>query len=214
MRASVWRVWRTNGTNSRGRPKISWEKAVEDWRRSKDVLGEAVEDWMRAKCLESGRRQRTGPKRSWEKERQVSGEWDEQQRKAKDILGEGCGGLDEGDVWESVSGEWDEQQRKAKDILGEGCGGLDEGKCLESGTNSRRRPKISWEKAVEDWMRASVCGGLDEGKCLESGTNSRGRPKISWEKAVEDWMRASVWGVGRIAEEGQRDLGRRMWRTG
>ena len=77
-----------------------------------------------------------------------------------------------------MSGEWDEQQRKAKDILGEGC------------------------------------GGLDEGKCLESGTNSRGRPKRSWEKDVEDWMRASVWGVGRIAEEGQRDLGRRMWRTG
>ena len=72
-------------------------------------------------------------------------------------------------VWRvQESGEWDEQQ------------------------------KISWEKDVEDWMRASVwrvgrtaedmlgegCGGLDGGKCLESGTNSR------------------------------RYIGRRMWRTG
>ena len=32
---------------------------------------------------------------------QVSGEWDEQQRKAKVILGEGCGGLDEGKCLES-----------------------------------------------------------------------------------------------------------------
>ena len=80
--------------------------------------------------------------------------------------------------WGQVSGEWDEQQRKTKEILGEGC------------------------------------GGLDGGKCLESGTNSRGRPKRSWEKDVEDWMGASVWRVGRIAEEDQRDLGRRMWRTG
>ena len=103
-----------------------------------------------------------------------------------------------------VSGEWDEQQRKVKEILGEGCGGLDGGKCLESGTNSRGRSKKSWEKDVEDWMGASVgewdeqqrkakeilgegCGGLDGGKC---------------------------WRVGRTAEEGQRDLGRRMWRTG
>ena len=77
-----------------------------------------------------------------------------------------------------MSGEWDEQQMKAKEILGEGC------------------------------------GGLDGGKCLESGTNSRERPKRSWEKDVEDWMGASVWRVGRTAEEGQRDLGRRMWRTG
>ena len=75
-----------------------------------------------------------------------------------------------------MSGEWDEQM-KVKEILREGCGGLDEGKCLESGTNSRRRTKRSWEKDVEDWMRASV------------------------------------WRVGRIAEEGQRDLERRMWRT-
>ena len=49
-----------------------------------------------------------------------------------------------------MSGEWDEQQRKDKEIVGEGCGGLDEGKCLESGTNSRGRPKRSWEKDVED----------------------------------------------------------------
>ena len=178
-------------------------------------------------------------------------------RTAEDILGEGCGGLDEGKClesrtnsrrylgrrvwrtgWRHVSGEWEEQQkiswekdvedwmgasvwrvgRTAEDILGEGCGGLDGGKCLESGTNSRKylggrmwrtgwgqvsgewdeQQKISWEKDVEDWMRASVwrvgrtaedilgegCGGLDGGKCLESGTNSR------------------------------RDVGRRMWRTG
>ena len=108
-------------------------------------------------------------------------------RTAEDMLGEGCGGLDEDKClesgtnsrrylgrrmwrtgWGQVSGEWDEQQ------------------------------KICWEKDVEDWMRASVwrvgrtaedilgegCGELDEGKCLESGTNSR------------------------------RYLGRRMWRTG
>ena len=30
------------------------------------------------------------------------------QRKAKDILGEGCGGLDEGKCLESVEDEWDE----------------------------------------------------------------------------------------------------------
>ena len=135
-------------------------------------------------------------------------------------------------------------------MLGEGCGGLDGGKCLESGTNNQRdlgrrmwrtgwgqvsgewdeQPKISWEKDVEDWMGASVwrvgrttkeilgegCGGLDGGKCLESGTNNQrdlGRrmwrtgwgqvsgewdeqPKISWEKDVEDWMGASVRRVG------------------
>ena len=63
----------------------------------------------------------------------MSGEWDEQQMKAKEIVGEGCGGLGGA----LVSGEWDEQQRKAKEIVGEGCGGLDEGKCLESGTNNR-----------------------------------------------------------------------------
>ena len=294
MGASVWRVGRT----------------------AEDILGEGCGGLDGSKCLESGtnsrrylgrRMWRTG----WE---QVSGEWDEQQkiswekdvedwmgasvwrvgRTAEDILGEGCGGLDEGKClesgtnsrrylgrrmwrtgWGQVSGEWDEQQkiswekdvedwmrasvwrvgRTAEDILGEGCGGLDEGKCLESGTNSRRylgrrmwrtgwgqvsgewdeQQKISWEKDVEDWMRASVwrvgrtaedilgegCGGLDEGKCLESGTNSRrylGRrmwrtgwgqvsgewdeqQKISWEKDVEDWMGASVWRVGRTAED-------------
>ena len=48
----------------------------------------------------------------------VSGEWDEQQRKAKEILREGCGGLDGA----LMSGEWDGQQRKAKEILREGCG--------------------------------------------------------------------------------------------
>ena len=132
-----------------------------------------------------------------------------------------------------VSGKWDEQQRKAKEILGllgEGCGGLDGGKCLESGTNSKGRPKRSWEKDwTTGWGQVSGewdkqqrkakeilgegCGGLDEGKCLESGTNSRGRPQRSWEKDVEDWI-ASVWKVGRTAEEGQRDIGRRMWRTG
>ena len=58
------------------------------------------------------------------------------------------------------------------------------------------------------------CGGLDERKCLESGTNTRGRLKRSWEKDVEGWMTASVWRVGRTTEEGQRDLRRRMWRTG
>ena len=126
-----------------------------------------------------------------------------------------------------MSGEWDKQPKicwvkdvedwmgasvwrvgqTTKDMLGEGCGGLDGGKCLESGTNNQRdigrrmwrtgwglvsgewdeQLKRYWEKDVEDWMGASVwrvgrttkeilgegCGGLGEGKCLESGTNSR-----------------------------------------
>ena len=189
MGASVWRVGRIakegqrdlgrrigrldggkcleSGTNSRGRPKRSWEKDVEDWMRASV--------WRVGQTAEEGHRDLG--RRMWRTGSLVSGKWDEQQRKAKEILGllgEGCGGLDGA----LVSGKWDEQQRKAKEILGEGC------------------------------------GGLDRGKCLESGKNSRERPKRSWEKDVEDWMGASVWRVGRIAEEDQRDLGRRMWRTG
>ena len=90
-------------------------------------------------------------------------------RTAEDILGEGCGGLDGG----QVSGEWDEQPKRswekdvgdwmgasvwkvgrtAKVILGEGCGGLDVGKSLESGTNSqsdlgRRVWRTGWGASV------------------------------------------------------------------
>ena len=145
MGASVWRVGRT----------------------AEDILGEGCGGLDRGKCLESGtnsrrylggRMWRTG----WG---QVSGEWDEQQkiswekdvedwmgasvwrvgRTAKEMLGEGCGGLDGGKClesgtnsrrylgrrmwrtgWGQVSGEWDEQQ------------------------------KISWGKDVEDWIRANV----------------------------------------------------------
>ena len=72
-----------------------------------------------------------------------------------------------------------------------------------------------WDEQQKDKeIYGEGCGGLDEGKCLESRTNSRGRPKRSTEKDVEDWMRASVWRMGRTAEEGQRDRGRRMRRTG
>ena len=209
MGASVWRVGRTN----------------------KEILGEGCGGLDGGKCLERGtNKQRYLGRRMWRTGwGQVSGEWDEQTKRSwqkdvedwmgtsvwrvgrtnKDILGEGCGGLDGGTClergtnkqrylgrrmwrtgWGQVSGEWDEQT------------------------------KISWEKDVEDWMGASVwrvgrtnkdilgegCGGLDGDKCLESGTNKQrylGRrmwrtgwghvsgegdeqTKISWEKDVED----------------------------
>ena len=187
MGASVWRVGRT----------------------AEDILGEGCGGLGGSKCLESGTNSRRYlGRRMWRTEwGQVSGEWDKQQKiswekdvgdwmgasvwrvglTTKDILGEGCGGLDGGKClesgtnsrrylgrrmwrtgWGQVSGEWDEQ------------------------------PKRSWEKDVEDWMGASVwrvgrtaedilgegCGGLGGSKCLESRTNSR------------------------------RYLGRRVWRTG
>ena len=125
-----------------------------------------------------------------------------------------------------MSGEWDEQQRKAKEILGEGCGGLDGGKCLESGTNSRGRPKRSWEKDVEDWI-ASVwkVGRIAEEDQRDLGTLGRRMWRTGWGQVsgewdeqqrkakeilgegLDDWMGASVWRVGQTAEEGQRDFG-------
>ena len=216
------RMWRTGWGQVSGewdeQQKISWEKDVEDWmgasvwrvgRTAEDILGEGCGGLDGGKCLESGTNSRRYlGRRMWRTGwGQVSGEWDEQQKISwkKDV-----------EDWMGAS-VW-RVGRTAEDILGEGCGGLDGGKCLESGTNSRRylgrrmwrtgwgqvsgewdeQQKISWEKDVEDWMRASVwrvgrtaedmlgegCGGLDGGKCLESGTNSR------------------------------RYVGRRMWRTG
>ena len=304
MGTSVWRVGRTNkdilgegcggldgdkclesGTNKQrylGRRmwRTGWGQVSGEWdEQTKISWGEGCGGLDGGKCLESGtNKQRYLGRRMWRTGwGQVSGEWDEQtkiywEKNVEDWMG--------ASVWRVG--------RTAKYILGEGCGGLDGGKCLESGTNKQRylgrrmwrtgwgqvsgewdeQTKISWEKDVEDWMGASVwrvgrtnkdilgegCGGLDGGKCLESGTNKQrdlGRrmwrtgwgqvsgewdeqTKISWEKDVEDWMGASVWRVGRtnkdILGEGcggldggkclesgtnkQRYLGRRMWRTG
>ena len=286
------RMWRTGWGQVSGewdkQPKISWEKDVEDWvgasvwrvgQTTKEILGEGCGGLGEGKCLESGtNNQRDIGRRMWRTGwGQVSGEWDEQPKR----------------YWEKDVEDWMGASvwrvgRTTKEILGEGCGGLDGGKCLESGTNNQRdigrrmwrtgwgqvsgewdeQPKRYWEKDVEDWMGASVwrvgrttkeilgegCGGLDGGKCLESGTNNQrdiGRrmwrtgwgqvsgewdeqPKRYWENDVEDWMGASVWRVGRTTKEilgegcggldggkclesgtnNQRDIGRRMWRTG
>ena len=145
-------------------------------------------------------------------------------RTNKDILGEGCGGLDGGKCLESGTNK---QRYLRRRMWRTGWGQV-------SG-ESDEQTKISWEKDVEDWMGASVwrvgrtnkdilgegCGGLDGGKCLESGTNKQrylGRrmwrtgwgqvsgewdeqTKIYWEKDVEDWMGASVWRVGRTNKD-------------
>ena len=250
----VRRMWRTGCGQASGewdeQQKISWKKDVEDWmgasvwrvgRTAEDILGEGCGGLGVGKRLESGTNSRRYlGRRMWRTGwGQASGEWDEQQKISwgKDV-----------EDWMRAS-VW-RVGRTAEDIFGEGCGGLDEGKRLESGTNSRRylggrmwrtgwgqasgewdeQQKISLEKDVEDWMRASVwrvgrtaedilgegCGGLDGGKCLESGTNSRrylgGRMwRTGWGQVSGEWDEQQKISWGKDVEDW---MGASVWRVG
>ena len=160
----------------------------------------------------------------------MSGEWNEQPKRYLETGVEDWMGAS---VWRVG--------RTTKEILGDGCGGLDGGKCLESGTNNQidigrrvwrtgwgqvsgewdEQPNRYWETGVEDWVGASIWRvGRTTKEILGDG--------------CEDWMGANVWRVERttkeLLEEGcggldggeclesgtnnQRDLGRKMWRTG
>ena len=183
------RMWRTGLGQVSGewdeQQKISWEKDVEDWigasvwrvgRTAEEISGEGCGglDW--GKCLESGTNSRRDlGRRMWRTGLgQVSGEWDEQQKRSW-----------EKDVEDWIGASVWRVGRIAKEILGEGCGGLDWGKCLESGTNSRRDlGRRMWRTGL-----GQVSGEWDE------------QQKRSWEKDVEDWIGASVWRVGRTAED-------------
>ena len=83
MGASVWKVGRTAEEGQRDLERRMWR------------TGWGANVWRVGRTAEEG--QRDLERRMWRTGwGLVSGEWDEQQRKAKEILREGCGGLDGG----------------------------------------------------------------------------------------------------------------------